>query len=315
MRRAALLACALAVGGCSGLGYGCASGRDRLTIASGEAGSAEAALGRTIARMVSERAGVQAEAATTGGPIDNLQRLRDGRADLALTTADVLADAVNGQGAFKGATVPARAVATLSNSYTHLVVLDASPINGFSRLRGRRVSTGAPGSATEFTALRVLREALLDPERDVRRQALGLADSAAALREGRIDAFFWTGGVPTPAIADLSRAPGVKIRIVSTASVVMLLQRRFGESLYVVLEFPAGLYGNPERAAGPGVANVLVARGDVPDEEVHAVARALFGGPEGLRSIMPDLTLERARRPAPAALHPGAARYYREAGR
>ena len=307
-RRAALLACALAA--CAACGRG--GGRGRLTIASGEAGSAEAALGATIARIVTERAGMQVAAEASGGPIDSLERLRDGRADLALTTADALAEAVNGQGAFRGATVPARTVATLSDSYTHLVVLDAAPINGLSGLRGRTVSTGAAGGATEFTALRVLREALLDPERDIRRQALGLTDSAAALRERRIDAFFWTGGVPTPAIEALAQG-GVTIRLVSTSSVVMLLQRRFGASLYSMLEFPAGLYGSGARAAGVGVATVLVTRSDMPEDVVLAVARALLGDSEGLRRVLPDITTERARRAAPAALHPGAARYYREA--
>lgn len=311
IRRATPIACALAVcAACS-----CGGGRDRLTIASGEAGSGEAALGRAIARIISDRARMQAAADPTGGPVDNLRRMREGRADFALATADVLADAVNGQGTFRGATVPARTVANLADSYAHLVVLDGSSINGLSGLRGRTVSTGAAGSATEFTALRVLREALLDPERDVKRQALGLSESTAALRERRIDAFFWMGGIPTPAIDALSRDARVKVRLVSTASVVMLLQRRFGESLYTVLEFPDGLYGSPEKAAGLGVATILVARGDTPDATVFAVARALLAGPEGLRAVLPETTLERAKRPAPAALHAGAARYYQETGR
>ena len=294
------------------------TGTRYLSIATGNTGGVYYPYGGGLAKIISEHVpGVQATAEASAASIDNLKLLRDGRADLAFTLADTLADAVNGQGAFAGATVPARSIAMLYTNYTHVIALDGAGISSLSDLRGRRVSTGAPGSGTELTALRILREARIDPDRALTRQALGVSESAGALKDGKIDAFFWSGGIPTAAVQDLAHTPGVKIRLVPTSTVLSMLQNRYGPALYFAVEIPTGAYGNLEPAATIGVANVLVAHRDMPEDLAYAITRAMFEHREELAAVHPEarkLSLKTAAQPAPAAFHPGAARFYRERG-
>ena len=75
-------------------------------------------------------------------------------------------------------------------------------------LKGRRIATGAPGSGTEIIAIRILEAYGIDPDKDVTREKLSVAESVNALKDRKIDAFFWSGGVPTAAVTDLARHPG-----------------------------------------------------------------------------------------------------------
>lgn len=319
MRRAALVLLALGAAACSSGARSCSLHiGDTYVVVSGEEASGDARAAYALARILRDGAQLDVAAAATSGAVENLERLRDGGADLALATADVLADAVNGQGAFRGETVPARTIATLADATLHLVVRRDSSILGLSGLRGRRVSTGPSRSATELTAMRVLREALLDPQRDVFRQPLTLAEAVAALRDGKVDAFFWLDVVPVAAIHDAVSNGSLQVKLLSTASVVPLLQKRFGESLYSVQEWTGGTYGDPDPWAGVGVAVLIAARPDLPDGVASAAARGLLDRPADLAAAHPvfrGVTRERAARPAPAPLHPAAARYYRDAAR
>lgn len=308
MRRA-LFAAALAA---AAMLVACSMAERPMVVAAGE-GSESAA--RAVAAALRDRTRLEAAPHAAGTAVEALSRLRDGRADLAFTTTDLLADAVNGQGTFRGATVPARAIAMLSDSVLHLVVLQDSAVNGLSSLRGRKVGTGPAGSATELTALRVLREALLDPARDVSRESLTLPESIAALRERRIDAFFVNGTVPVAALDAAVRDGAVRLRLVSTSSVVSLLQKRFGEALYSAVEIPKGVYGTPEPSASVATGQVLVTRPELPDADAFTIARALISSADALARAHPaleDLLARQGGRPSPAALHPGAARFFKE---
>ena len=152
---------------------------------------------------------VRATAEVTAASVDNLKLIRDGKADIAFTLADTLADAVAGRGAVRGRPpVPAASLAVLYSNYTQIVTLASSGITSIADLRGKVVSTGSPGSGTEVIAFRVLRAAGLDPDRTCTRQGLGVSESADALKDGKIDAFFWSGGLPTPSVQDLSHTSG-----------------------------------------------------------------------------------------------------------
>ena len=260
---------------------------------------------------------MRASAEVTAASVDNLKLIRDGKADLAFTLADTLADAVAGRGAFDGHAVPAASLAVLYSNYTHLVTLASSPIRGVADLRGAVVATGSPGSGTEVIAIRILRAAGLDPDRDVTRQGLGVSESAGALKDGKIAAFFWSGGLPTAAVQDLSHTPGTAIRLVPTVNLLPALQRGSGP-LYFPLEVPAAAYrGLDAPVPVIGVANVLVANRSMPEALAYDITRLLFERQRTLAGIHPEarqLTLERAAGASPAAFHPGAVRLYRERG-
>lgn len=294
------------------------SGARYLSIATGGTGGVYYPYGGGLAKVLNDNLpGVRATAEVTAASIDNLKLIRDGSADIAFVLADSLADAVAGRGAFEGRPVPVRSLAVLYSNYTHLVTMASSGIRGVADLRGRVVSTGSPGSGTEIIATRVLKAAGLDPERDVTRQGLGASESAGALNDGKIAAFFFSGGLPTAAVQDLAHTPGVTIRLIPTSDVLPALQRDYG-SLYFPLEMPASAYRG---AVGPvtvvGVANVLVVNTSMPEALAYDITRLLIDKRSDLVAIHPEarrLAPESASSPNPAPFHPGAIRLYREKG-
>ena len=289
-----------------------------LSIATGGTGGVYYPYGGGIAKVLTERLpGVRATAEATGASVDNLKFLREGRADLAFTLADTLAEAAAGRGAFDGRAVPVATLAVLYSNYTHLVTLAGSGIEAVQDLRGRTISTGSPGSGTDVTARRLLATAGLDPARDVRLQGLGVSESAGALKDGKIAAFFWSGGLPTAAVQDLAHAPGVTLRLLPTAHLLPALQRAHGD-LYFALEIPAAAYaGVPAPVPVVGVSNLLVASRALPDDLVYDITRLLFEHRAELAAIHPEarkLSPAAAAGESPAPFHPGAMRWSREQG-
>ena len=304
---------ALAAGACSGDG---APRAQFISIATGGTGGVYYPYGGGLAKVLNENLpSIRATAEVTAASVDNLKLIRDGKADVAFALADTVADAVNGRGAFAGAPVPAASLAVLYANYTHLVTLASSGINRVADLRGRRVSTGSPGSGTEVIALRVLRAAGVDPDADVTRQGLGASESADALKDGKIDAFFWSGGLPTAAVQDLSHSSGITIRLIPTGDLVPALQKEHGP-LYFTLQVPANAYPDVTVPVPVvGVANVLVVNRSMPEQLAYDITRILFEQQDDLAAIHPEarnLSLETAAKGSPADFHPGAARFYRE---
>jgi TRAP transporter TAXI family solute receptor len=285
-----------------------------LSIATGGTGGVYYPYGGGLAKILNENLPeVRATAEVTAASVDNLKLIRDGRADIAFVLADTLADAVAGRGAFEGRPVPAASLAVLYSNYTHVVTTTATGIATIADLRGKTISTGAPGSGTEVIALRVLRAAGLDPERDVTRQALGASESAGALKDGKVAAFFFSGGIPTAAVQDLAHTQGITVRLIPTADQLPALQRDYGQ-LYFPLQMPAGSYKGVEQPVSVvGVANVLVVNRAMSDDLAFDITRLLLEKRSELAAIHPEarhLSVESARTGSPAEYHPGALRFY-----
>ena len=113
-------------------------------------------------------------------------------------------------------------------------------------LKGKRVSTGSPGSATEVMAFRVIEAAGLDKDKDMRRERLGVAESVNAIKDRKIDAFFWVGGLPTAAVTDLGATPNVKIKMIDHADVVDKMNAKYG-GIYTAGVIPAKTYPGQEQ--------------------------------------------------------------------
>ena len=289
----------------------------RLSIATGGTGGVFYPYGGGIAKVIGEHIpGVEATAEVTAASVDNLKFLRDRKADLAFTTADTLADALNGTGAFKDKSVPLRTIAVLYKNYTHVVTLAASGIKTMKDLKGHVVSTGSPGSGAEVTAFRVLEVFGIDPEKDITRQRLGASESVDALKDGKVDAFFWSGGLPTAAILDLSHTSGITIRMLSNDSALEPMQQKYGKDLYVRGVVPKAVYPGLDGDVGVvSIPNLLVAHADMDERLVYEITRVLFEQRAKLVAIHPEaekLSLTSAVEGSPAAFHPGSIRYYRE---
>jgi TRAP transporter TAXI family solute receptor len=290
-------------------------GEGRLSIATGGSGGVYQVYGGGLAEVMTkylpER---QTTAETTSASVDNLLLLADGDSTIAFSLADTAIDAVRGTGAFD-APLPLRALGTLYQNYTHVVVRADSGIERIEDLRGKVVSVGAPNSGTEVIAERLLAVAGLDPDTDVTRRGLGVGESASAMREGTLDAIFWSGGVPTGGITDLATTDD--IRLLDLEAYAPELRKRYGKA-YVEAEIEAGDYPDVPPVTTIAVPNVLMVHADMDEALAHDVVKLMFDHRDELATIHPaaeSLELETAQRLAPPIeLHPGAARYYREAG-
>lgn len=285
----------------------------RLVIATGGVGGVYYDYGQGLA-TAARKAYPQANPVTvleTAASVANLAMIADGQADVAFTLADSAALAVRGQAPFVGEQ-PIAALARLYDNYTQLVVLAEATITKLEDLRGRAVSTGAPDSGTELIASRLLGVANLHPDRDVRRHRLGLVESIEALEDGHVDAFFFSGGLPVQAIADLAhRTP---IRMIDLGATVPKMREQFGE-FYSVLPVPAFVYGLGEDVVTVGVPNYLVASQRMSEADAYALTRLLFDAKADLVLAHPEarrLTRRAAIATYPVPLHPGAVRYYRD---
>src|SRR5690349_20533441 len=134
--------------------------------------------------------------------------------------ADAALDAFKDQDKFRGKKVALRTLAVLYPNRMYVVTVEGTGIEKLSDLKGKRVSTGSPGSATEVTAFRVIEAAGLDKDKDMRRERLRAAESVNAIKDRKIDAFFWVGGLPTAAVTDLAATPGIKIKLIDNADLV-----------------------------------------------------------------------------------------------
>jgi uncharacterized protein len=291
----------------------------RLSIATGGTGGVFYPYGGGIAKVITENiAGVEATAEVTAASVDNLKFLKQGTSDLAFTMADTAQDALLGKEGFAGiGTVPVRTLAMLYSSYVHLVTLEGSGITRVADLRGRIVSTGAAGSGTTVLANRILQAAGMDPARDIRAQSLGVSQSVDALKDGKIDAFFWNAGLPTAAVLDLVNTPGIKAHFIATDDLLPRLQQTYGASLYYRALIPKDIYKTPADVPVVAVANLLVVSEAMAEPLAHDITKVLFEKQSDLAAIHPqarELSLDAALKGSPIPFHPGAIRYYRERG-
>ena len=291
----------------------------RLSIATGNTGGVYYPYGGGLAKIIGESLRVQATAEVTAASVDNLKLIQQRKVDIAFTLADTLGDAVAGRGAFeRTGPVKARALAVLYPNYMHLATVAGSGIDRLAGLRGRVVSTGSPGSGTEVIAFRILRAAGIDPERDIRRQALSVNASVDALKDGKIDAFFWSGGLPAASILDLASSIGITARLLSNDEVLPQLQAQYGGGLYTRRVIPKRSYPGMSGDIGVvAVQNALVVHENMEEALAYDLTRVLFEKQAQLAGIHPEarhLSLATAIEASPAPFHPGAERYYRERG-
>jgi hypothetical protein len=230
--------------------------------------------------------------------------------------SDAAQDAVLARDEFKDfGAIPLRTLAVLYSSYTHLVTLTGTGINDVTQLKGKVISMGAAGSGTATLGYRILDAAGLDSKHDVRTQSLGVAQSVDALKDGKIDAFFWNGGLPTASVLDLVNTPRIRAKFLSTDATLPQLEKTYGPSLYYRAIIPKGMYQQDADIPVIGVAVLLVVSETMPEDLAHDITRVLFEKQPELAIIHPQakvLSLKTATTGSPIPFHPGAIRYYRD---
>ena len=232
--------------------------------------------------------------------------------------ADAALDAVNGVDKFKGNKVPVRTLMVLYPNRMHVVSMEGTGVTKMSDLKGKRVSTGSPGSATEVMAFRVIEAAGLDKDKDMKRERLGVAESVNALKDKKIDAFFWVGGLPTAAVTDLGATPGVKIKLIDHSEVVDKMNAKYGK-LYVTDVIPAKTYpGQDTDNKISTVQNILITNDKMSDDTAYAIVKLIFDKKADLVAVHKeaqniDHKYQRTDN-SPVPWHPGALKYFADQG-
>ena len=262
-----------------------AHAQQRLSVATGGTGGVYYPLGGALANVLTKAIpNVDATAEVTSASVDNVKLVTAGQADIAFTLADTAADGFNGTGKFKEKQ-PIRAIAVIYANKSQWVTLEGTGIQKMQDLKGKRISTGAPGSGTEIIALRILEAYGIDPEKDVRREKLSVAESVNALRDRKIEAFFWSGGVPTAAVTDLAATPGMKIKLLDHADAIPALTKKYGP-LYVKGPIPANSYTNQTKDVQVAdVWNLLVVNEKMDEKLVYDIVKTLFERKDDLVAV------------------------------
>jgi uncharacterized protein len=292
--------------------------KTRISIATGGTGGVYYPLGGGLAAMISKHLpGVEATAEVTTASVDNMKLLHADKIALAFTLPDTAWDAYQGQLKGLGEKIGVRALSALYSNYLHIVTLDGVGIKSINDLKGKRVSTGAPGSGTEIRGLRVLEAYGITPKDLKSQERLGVGESAGAMKDRRIDAFIWDGGLPTAAVLDLGATPGIKIHLISHGDSVGKMVAKYGP-LYFVATVPKGTYGGVEADVSVAAAtNLLVAHARMDESLAYQITKLLHERTADLVAVhqaAKEITPKSAVVGSPIPFHPGALRYYKEKG-
>jgi len=294
-----------------------AQSKKRISIATGGMGGVYFVIGGGISSILTKYAGVEAAAEVTAASVDNCKLIAAKKSDLGLIMGDTGYDAFKGTGIFKGRALPIRVLTVLYPNLTHIVTLEGKGITKVADLKGKRVSTGAPGSGTEVIALRVLEAAGLNPNQDVKKDRLGASESAGALKDGKIDAYVWSGGVPTGSVLDLAASPGVKMTLLSHDELIPKMTAKYGPIYYKSI-IPKKLYtGMTQDTAVSTVPNMIVCHKDMDNQLAYNILKAIFDHLKELSAIHKEalhITLKDGASSTSIPYHAGAQKFFKEKG-
>jgi uncharacterized protein len=287
-----------------------------LAVATAGTGGVYYILGGSMADLWTRRLPEhEAVAEVTGGSVENLSLLLEGEVEVAFSMGTNARHAYDAVGPFRGRPPgELRALVALYPNLLHVVTTEGTGIRNLDDLRGRRVSVGAPGSGTEVAA-RTLLEANGIGYEDLRPQRLNFNETANALRDGAVDAGFWSVGIPTSSIVDLATARSIFLVPISRDQVA-----RTAEADPTVRPdlIPRGTYtGQSDDVSTLSTPNVLVVRADLPGDLAYALLSVLLESREELAAVHPSaahISAEYTLEAVPIPLHPGAVRYLEETG-
>lgn len=302
------------------LSFLCASvNAQNISIATGGTGGVYYPMGGGLASVLSSKVpGMSATAEVTGGSVDNLKLIGTGKPYVGFSMADAAKDATSGVDKFKDKPIEVRTLLILYPNLMHVATVESTGIKTMADLKGKRVSTGSPGSATEVMAFRLLEAAGIDPTKDIKRERLSVAESVNAVKDRKIDAFFWVGGLPTAAVTDLANSPGMKIVMVDTSAEVPAMNKKYGNLYFPSLITKQTYSGMAKDNNVAAVANLLVVNASMSDDEAYKIVKAVFDNQLELvrshaeyRNVKLDVQKANA---TPVPYHPGALKYFKEKG-
>jgi uncharacterized protein len=291
----------------------------RMSLASGPVGGVYYILGGGMANIISKNIpNTDATSELTQGSVDNCRLVHMEKADLAITMADIAYDASNGAGRFKDmGKASIQTLFVIYNNFLHTIAAEGRGIDTFFDLKGKRVSTGSPGSGSEIISMRLLEAHGINPEKEIKRERLGPSEAAGALKDRKIDAFFWMAGVPMPIVVDLVHTPGISIRLLAHDKGIPKMREKYGPN-YFQLTVPKGTYkGIDYDVPVICVSNLLICHQKLDERVAYSVVKVLIEKKPELAIVHKEaenISLQSAVVGSPIPFHPGAIKYFQEKG-
>ena len=290
----------------------------QFSIATGTTGAVYYPLGGAMANILSKKVpGWAVTAEATAGSVANMHMIRDGKAEMALTQCDTAYDAIKGLDKFAGKPVESRTLCVVYPNLVHFVTMEGTGINKLSDIKGKRISTSAPVSGSEVMAQRAMEELGLKNS-DIKRERLAPAESTNAMKDGKLDGYFFNGGPPVAAITDLAATQGIKIKLINTAELVPSLNKKYGP-VFSASVIKAKSYPNQNEDV-PVIAiwNILIVPAKMSDAQAYTILKTLWENHPDLlatHKATTDMVAENQKTAnSSVPFHPGALKYFAEKG-
>ncbi len=291
----------------------------RISIATGGIGSVYFTVGGKIAGLLTEYSGIEAVAEITSGSPDNCGLVGSKKSDFGLVSADIAYNAFRGTGPFEGNPLPIRILTALYPNYTHIVTLGNKGISKITDLAGKTVAAGIEGSGTQITALRLLEAAGFNTNGGSNIKVVNIAasESPRALRDGKIDAYIWSGGIPAASLRDLAKTPGLTIALISHGNLVPVINTKHGP-VYFKSTIPGSTYpGITDDTTVCAVSNAIICHKDMDTRSAYNTIRIIFQHLKELAAVHTQtrhISLEAGASITSMWYHPGAQQYFSEHG-
>lgn len=277
--------------------------------------------GGAITRIVNKKKdeyGIRCTVESTGGSVFNVNAVMAGDLQFGVVQSDRQYQAMNGLAEWKhkGKQADLRAVFSIHPESITLVAAVDAGINSIMDLKGKRVNIGNPGSGQRQNAIDALNAVGIDYTKDIMAESIKAAGAPGLLQDGRIDAFFYTVGHPSGAIKEAT-AGARKVRFASITGIDGLLKKY---PYYAKAFIPAKLYPGAVGGANVdtfGVKATFVTSAKVSDDVVYAITKEVFENFDSFKKLHPAyavLTKKGMLEGLSAPIHPGAMKYYKEAG-
>jgi hypothetical protein len=317
------LAALLAVAVCTPQQAAQAQGKLSFSIATGGTGGVWYPLGGAIGGVVGKNVpNTDATAEATTAAIDNLKLLTAGRAGMAFCYDYHVVWANDGKVPGLTGKHNVRMVMGFYEQPLHIATKEGTGITSLMDLKGKRVSTGAPNSGTEEQADYVLKGLGMDWNKDFTREKLGATESVAALKDGKIHAFFWSGAIPTSSIIDLASTPGLKMVLLPVGGEIAEKIMKGNPGVFHKTVFEKGAYSAVEKDI-PAIAitAVLTAMDTFPQDKLYQIVSSVFASTAELSAVwkdatklVPDRSVNQVTPDALKYLHAGSQRFFKEKG-
>jgi len=292
-----------------------------VTIGTGGVTGVYYPTGGAISRMVNKKAKIynlKVTVESTGGSVFNINAVMNGDLEFGIAQSDRQFQAVNGLKEWEGKPQKKlRAVFSIHPESVTLIATDASGIKSLADLKGHRVAIGNPGSGQLGNSRDALALAGLDEKKDIKTEYLKAVEAASALQDERIDAYFYTVGHPNGSIKEAT-AGRIKVHIVPIPDVQPLIAKYpYYAKAFIPMKFYPNATNKEDKVPTFGVKATLITSADISDDIVYAITKEVFDNLEAFKKLHPAysvLTKKNMLEGLSAPIHPGAVKYYKEAG-